>query len=116
MRIAIALVLIFIFTILVCVCGYQIYLFGIEGGFSGSISSRVLVSGGCFNVILLFIITYLVIQVHLLSRLVKSIQSKKDNDRNQTVLKQISQTVRGRSKSPDNEQFSSLNSSFTSKK
>ena len=57
--------LIVFFTILFFIAMYHVYMFGAEGGFTNSISVRLLIAGTCFNCIVFLIVTYLIVQVRL---------------------------------------------------
>ena len=70
--------LIVVFTILFFIAMYHIFMFGSEGGFTNSISVRLLIAGTCFNTIVFGIVAYLVVQVRLLLRLIDKLQNGKE--------------------------------------
>lgn len=90
--------LIVVFTILFFIAMYHIFMFGSEGGFTNSISVRLLIAGTCFNTIVFGIVAYLVIQVRLLLRLIDKLQNGKE-ERPRPFKEKIIQSLRGRSTS-----------------
>ena len=96
-RFIIAGFLVFSMSILLMVALYHIYLFGYEGGFTNSISVRLLIAGSCFNIILFVIIGYLALQVRLLMRLAEKMNEK--TIEREGIKEKVFQTLRGRSSS-----------------
>ena len=89
--------LIVFFTILFFIAMYHVYMFGAEGGFTNSISVRLLIAGTCFNCIVFLIVAYLVLQVRLMLRLIEKIQNWEEKPR--PLKEKILQSLRGRSTS-----------------
>ena len=87
-----------IFTILFFIAMYHIYMFGNEGGFTNSISVRLLIAGTCFNTVVFAIVGYLVIQVRLLLRLIDKLQNGRE-EKPRPLKEKILQSLRGRSTS-----------------
>lgn len=90
--------LIIVFTILFFIAMYHVYMFGYEGGFTNSISVRLLIAGTCFNSIVFGIVAYLVVQIRLLLRLVDKLQNGKD-EKPRPLKEKVMQSLRGRSSS-----------------
>ena len=93
--------LIVFFTILFFIAMYHVYIFGAEGGFTNSISVRLLIAGTCFNCIVFLIVGYLVLQVRLLIRLIDKMQNGEERPR--PLKEKILQSLRGRSTSTKKE-------------
>ena len=100
--ITVSLVIVFASALLL-IAFYQLYKFCIDGGFTNSFSGRLLIAGICFNVILIGIILYLIMEVALLRRLINRIQTDLIEEEPQLTLKErIFQTIRGRSSEKKN--------------
>lgn len=97
-RILISGFLVLLFTILFFIAMYHIYMFGAEGGFTNSISVRLLIAGTCFNAIVIAIVGYLMLQIRLLVRLVDRVQNG-NNERPRPLKEKVLQSLRGRSSS-----------------
>lgn len=97
-RIIVSAFLVLAMSILLMIGFYHIFLFGAEGGFTNSISVRLLIAGTCFNLILFGVISYLVIQVRLLMRLAEKLQEKKE-EKPVGMKEKVIQTLRGRTSS-----------------
>ena len=91
--------LIVFFTILFFIAMYHVYMFGAEGGFTNSISVRLLIAGTCFNCIVFLIVAYLVVQVRLLLRLIDKYQNGEEKAKPRPLKEKILQSLRGRSTS-----------------
>lgn len=100
-RMLISAFLILIFTVLFFVAMYHIYMFASEGGFTNSISVRLLIAGVCFNSIVLAICSYLIIQVRLLMRLIDKLQNG-EQEKPKRLNEKFRETLRGRSTSKRN--------------
>jgi hypothetical protein len=96
-RIIVSGFMIVFFTILFFIAMYHVYMFGAEGGFTNSISVRLLIAGTCFNCIVFLIVAYLVVQVRLLLRLIDKYQNGEEKPR--PLKEKILQSLRGRSTS-----------------
>ena len=90
--------LVFFMSILLMIAFYHIFLFANEGGFTNSISVRLLIAGSCFNIIFIGIIGYLVLQVRLLMRLIERMNDK-IAEKEAGIKEKVFQTLRGRSSS-----------------
>lgn len=97
-RIIVSSFLVLIFTILFFIAMYHVYMFGSEGGFTNSISVRLLIAGACFNSIVFSVVAYLVLQVRLLMRLIEKIQNGVE-ERPRPLKEKVIQSLRGRSSS-----------------
>ena len=78
---------------------YHVYMFGAEGGFTNSISVRLLIAGTCFNCIVFLIVAYLVVQVRLLIRLIDKLHIDEEKAKPRPLKEKILQSLRGRSTS-----------------
>lgn len=77
---------------------YQLYKFALDGGFNNSFSGRLLIAGICFNIVLIGIIFYLILEISLLKRLLDRINQELIEEEPHLTLKdRILQTLRGRS-------------------
>lgn len=97
-RIILSGFLVVLFTILFFIAMYHVYMFGAEGGFTNSISVRLLIAGTCFNTIVFAIVGYLILQVRLLLRLIEKLQNGKE-EKPRPMKEKVLQSLRGRSTS-----------------
>ena len=97
-RIILSGFLVVVFTILFFIAMYHVYMFGSEGGFTNSISVRLLIAGTCFNTIVFAIVGYLFLQIRLLLRLIEKLQNG-NQEKPRPLKEKVLQSLRGRSSS-----------------